>query len=60
MAGVLNPRPIVRTLFARQSAQISYADILKMEILPADSIQNDDGTFKPMLGYDPPIAMRLG
>lgn len=32
--------------------QISYSDILALDVQPAASIQNNDGTFSFLAGYD--------
>jgi hypothetical protein len=45
-------RSPVPQMFSTQSQQVSYSEILGLPDAPAEDIQNADGTFKYMLGYD--------
>jgi hypothetical protein len=44
--------PPRRDAYLGHTQQISYTEILQLEVLPSDPIQNPDGSFVYMNGYD--------
>ena len=45
-------RPAIPQMLSSQAKQVSYTEILAYPEKPSSQIQNSDGTFKFMIGYD--------
>ena len=45
-------QPTRRAMYQSQTTKLSYAETELLDVQPLDPIQNNDGTFPFLLGYD--------